>query len=167
MKTIIALFITALAGYVLPAKGIVPVQDATEHSWNAYSYWSYPWGKSGVHKGIDIFAPKGALALASTAGIVIYSGHLQQGGNVIAILGPKWRIQYYAHLEGQTTHFLHWVSKGQQIGYVGDSGNAKGKPSHLHYSVLRLIPDFTDFTMEPQGWKRMFYMNPAHTFKLS
>ncbi len=167
MKTIIFLLTIILAGSFLPAKAIVPVQDATEHSWNEYSYWSYPWGKSGVHKGIDIFAPKGVPALASTSGIVIYSGSLQRGGNVIAILGPKWRIQYYAHLTTQNTHFLEWVSQGERIGYVGNTGNAKEKPLHLHYSVLRLIPSIADMTLEPQGWKRMFYMNPAHTFQNS
>jgi peptidoglycan LD-endopeptidase LytH len=46
------------------------------------------------------------------------------------------------------------------MGEVGDSGNAIGKPAHLHYSILTLIPNPAEITLEQQGWKRMFYINP-------
>ncbi|MGI9339646.1 MAG: M23 family metallopeptidase, partial [Psychrobacter sp.] len=28
-----------------------------------------------------------------------------------------------------------WVEVGDTIGYVGDSGNAKGTPPHVHYGI--------------------------------
>jgi murein DD-endopeptidase MepM/ murein hydrolase activator NlpD len=61
-------------------------------------------------------------------------------------------------------HFLDWVSLGEVIGRVGTTGNATDKPAHLHFSVMTLIPNPAEITTETQGWKRMFYVNPAHTF---
>jgi peptidoglycan LD-endopeptidase LytH len=164
MKKITILIIVIIAGYLFPAEAIIPVRNATKQDWNTNSYWYYPWGKSGVHKGIDIFAKKGTPAIASTSGIVIFKGQLSSGGNAVAILGPKWRVQYYAHLKNYHVHLLEWVKRGEQIGHVGDTGNAQGKSPHLHYSVLRLLPDVGEITLEKQGWKRMFYINPAQTF---
>ena len=151
-------------GLLLPAQGVVPVQNATNKDWNPYSYWYFPWGKSGVHKGIDIFAKAGTPVLASAAGIVLFKGNIKLGGNVVAILGPKWRLYYYAHLQKTDVHFLDWVSPGEVIGRVGTTGNATGKSAHLHFSVMTLIPNPAEITTETQGWKRMFYMNPARTF---
>ena len=161
MKKISLLILAVIiTGAFLPSKHVIPVQGATSQDWDKHSYWFYPWGTSGVHKGIDIFAKKGTPILASTAGIVIFKGSLKHGGNVIAILGAKWRIHYYAHLKSQDVHTLEWVTLGEKIGKVGDTGNAAGKPAHLHYSVLSLIPNPVEITLEHQGWKRMFYANP-------
>jgi murein DD-endopeptidase MepM/ murein hydrolase activator NlpD len=164
-KRTLFIFTCILAlGLLLPAHGVVPVQNATNKDWNPYSYWYFPWGKSGVHKGIDIFAKAGTPVLASAAGIVLFKGNIKLGGNVVAVLGPKWRLYYYAHLQKTDVHFLDWVSLGEVIGRVGTTGNATGKPAHLHFSVMTLIPNPAEITTETQGWKRMFYMNPARTF---
>jgi peptidoglycan LD-endopeptidase LytH len=162
-KFIIFAFILAL-GLILPGRGLVPVQNATIKDWNPYSYWYFPWGLSGVHKGIDIFAKVGTPVLASTTGIVLFKGNIKLGGNVVAVLGPKWRIQYYAHLQNADVHFLEWVCQGEAIGRVGTTGNAVGKPAHLHFSVMSLIPNPAEITTETLGWQRMFYMHPARTF---
>jgi murein DD-endopeptidase MepM/ murein hydrolase activator NlpD len=164
-KRTLFIFTCILAlGLLLPARGVVPVQNATNKDWNPYSYWYFPWGKSGVHKGIDIFAKAGTPVLASTAGFVLFKGNIKLGGNVVAVLGPKWRLYYYAHLQKTDVHFLDWVSLGEVIGRVGTTGNATDKPAHLHFSVMTLIPNPAEITTETQGWKRMFYVNPAHTF---
>jgi len=73
---------------------------------------------------------------------VLVSSKINKGGNIILILGPKWRVHYYAHLDELTTSHFSLVSKKIQIGTVGDSGNAKGKPPHLHYSIATIIPYF-------------------------
>jgi hypothetical protein len=44
---------------------------------------------------------------------------------------------------------------------VGDSGNAKGKPTHLHYSIVTLVPHPWRIDGSPQGWKKMFYLDPT------
>ena len=36
--------------------------------------------------------------------------------------------------------FGQWVSRGQKVGEVGNTGNAIGRPTHLHYSIMSLIP---------------------------
>lgn len=117
-----------------------------------------------MHKGIDIFAKNDTPVVAATSGFVLYSGTLAKGGNVIATLGPKWRIYYYAHLSAISDNATGWVTQGTAIGKVGDTGNAKGKPAHLHYSVLSLFPYVWNITTETQGWKKAFYLDPARSF---
>jgi peptidoglycan LD-endopeptidase LytH len=161
LKTL-KMFIVILAlGLLLPGRGAVPVENATAKDWNANSFWFSPWGKSGVHKGIDIFAAKGMRVISSSYGLVIFTGNIKLGGNVVAVLGPKWRIYYYAHLNSINAKTFDFAGKGDIIGSVGDSGNAKGKPPHLHYSVVSLVPYPWRFSRETQGWKKMFFMNPA------
>jgi peptidoglycan LD-endopeptidase LytH len=164
-KLLIAFTVILAFGLLLPGRGAVPVQNASQKDWNANSFWYSPWGKSGVHKGIDIFAPKGARVISSSYGLVIYTGNIAMGGNVVAILGPKWRIYYYAHLNSINAKMYDFAGRGDIIGSVGDSGNAKGKPPHLHYSVMSLIPYPWRFTTGWQGWKRMFFMNPSDGFE--
>ncbi len=152
--------VITLFGLLLPAQGVVPVQGATTRDWNPHSLWHHPWGKSGVHKGVDIFAPKGTPVLSNGTGLVLFKGELALGGNVVAVLGAKWRIHYYAHLKQSNAKWFEWVSSGERIGQVGDSGNAAGKPPHLHYSIITLVPYPWRISLQPQGWKRMFYLNP-------
>ena len=147
-------------GFILPQELTNPVENADEKSYNAKSFWYYPWGKSGTHKGVDIFAKEGTTVNSSTGGLVIFRGEIKIGGKVVLILGPKWRLHYYAHLKDIDTRILSWTSKGERIGTVGTTGNAKGKPPHLHYSIATLIPYPWRIDLEKQGWKKMFYLNP-------
>lgn len=149
-----------LAGLLLPERAIVPVQDAGTQDWNARSFWYEPWGVSGVHKGIDIFAPEERPVLAPVSGLVVFRGQLGIGGNVVVVLGPKWRLHYFAHLRTSQVGVLSFVSKRQRIGEVGTSGNAAGKPPHLHYAIVSLFPRPWRFSTATQGWKRMFFVNP-------
>ncbi|WP_102125533.1 M23 family metallopeptidase [Deinococcus planocerae] len=88
------------------------------------------------HEGVDIFAPRGTPIRATTRGVVLGVGENRLGGRTVMILGPGGQRHYYAHLdryadlrEGQ------WVEAGDVVGYVGDSGNARGTPPHLHYGI--------------------------------
>lgn len=163
-KLSILFFIAIIVGCNIKPKGIIPVKDATPQDWNHHSFWYSPWGKSGVHKGIDIFAKRGKPVLSSIGGLVVFTGNIDMGGKVVAVLSPQWQLHYYAHLQDIDTATLSWASQGEEIGKVGDTGNAAGKPPHLHYSVVSLIPHPTNITTELQGWKRMFYMNPQDHF---
>jgi murein DD-endopeptidase MepM/ murein hydrolase activator NlpD len=151
-------------GLLIAERGVIPVQNSTDKNWNKQSFWYSPWGKSGVHKGIDIFAKKDTPVLSSTTGLVVFTGNISMGGNVVAVLGPKWHIHYYAHLAKINSKTLSLVPRGEVIGAVGDTGNALGKPPHLHYSVVSLIPYPWRYSNKIQGWKKMFFMNPVENF---
>lgn len=153
-----------LIGYLLPENGVLPVQGATVADWDPASFWYEPWGVSGVHKGIDIFAARGTPSVAAVAGIVTYAGTLSLGGNVVLILGPRWRLHYYAHMETISVQPGQAVRRGQPLGTVGDSGNARGKPPHLHYAIRTPFPIPWLFKSGTQGWKRMFYLDPVSRF---
>ena len=147
-------------GLVLPSNTINPVLGATSNDWNHETFWYEPWGASGVHKGIDIFGAKGTQVVAPASGVTIFTGNLSLGGNVIAILGTKWRIHYLAHLNSIDTGKFSIVESGDEIGTLGDSGNAFGKQPHVHYSIVSLVPYPWLASMETQGWKKMFFLDP-------
>jgi len=147
-------------GMAIPQRFSMPVQGAKRRSYNQESFWYYPWGKSVTHKGVDIFEKIGTPILSSTAGLVLYSGEFGIGGCVVVVLGPKWRLHYYAHLKESNCHALQFLSRGEMLGKLGDSGNAKGKPPHLHYSIFSLIPHIGLIDNSMQGWKKMFILNP-------
>ncbi len=149
------------AGLVLPAKMSIPVFGTTTKDWNPKSFWYEPWGASGVHKGIDIFAPKGSKIVAAAPGLVLFAGEIDRGGTVALVLGAKWRLHYYAHLDSLTTQAGSWLARGEQVGTVGTTGNAAGKPAHLHFSVVTPIPYPWLLSTAKQGWKRMFYLDPG------
>lgn len=150
-----------VSGFLLPEKMVIPVKGATRKDWHPKTFWYEPWGKSGVHKGMDIFAVKGKPVVAATCGIVIFQGKWDRGGKVVLILGPKWRVHYYAHLDAILVQMGSPVSAGKEIGRVGNTGNAKTTPSHLHYSIVTLFPYFQRLDNSTQGWKKIFYLDPV------
>lgn len=154
-------FVIILIGFLLPQPIIIPVQGATTKDWDDHSFWAYPWGSSITHKGIDIFKERGTPVVAATYGIVVYTHEGGKGGKSVMVLGPKWRFHYYAHLDAIDVFPLEPLKVGAKIGTVGDTGNAKGKPPHLHYAITSPVPYFhLRDTVAVQGWKKMFYLDP-------
>jgi murein DD-endopeptidase MepM/ murein hydrolase activator NlpD len=166
-KAAILLITIAAGGFSLAETRCLPVAGARPADWNPHSFWHYPWGRSIVHKGIDIFAREGAPALAATGGLTLYAGEVARGGRVVLLLGPKWRLHYYAHLQRVDVGTWRLVRSGEGIGTVGSTGNAHGKPPHLHYSIMSLLPVPSNYGFGmPLGWLRMFYIDP-HDFLIS
>jgi peptidoglycan LD-endopeptidase LytH len=161
IKVFLAALLIAIVGFLLPERFRIPVQHAGPKDWNPQSFWYYPWGRSGVHKGVDIFAKKGTATLAAVDSLVIYAGEIDMGGKVVLALGPRWKLHYYAHLDRIDVSALDWLSSGEPLGQVGDSGNAKGKPPHLHYSILRVLPLPWKMDQSIQGYKKAFYQDPT------
>jgi peptidoglycan LD-endopeptidase LytH len=90
------------------------------------------------HEGIDIFAPKGTPVVSTTRGIVTRVGMNRLGGQIVGVLGPGLEWHYYAHLDRfGTLRQGDIVQAGDVLGYVGNTGNARGTPSHLHYGIYR------------------------------
>ena len=97
----------------------------------ANSYWT----SGGTHGGApaaDIFAELGSPILAPVGGTMrAFSAPL--GGNAAILHGDDGRFYYFAHAHGPMTSGR--VQPGQQIGQVGQSGNARGTDPHLHYAI--------------------------------
>lgn len=60
-------------------------------------------GSSVTLKGVDIFAKEETKLVSATHGIILAKGNISKGGNFVLILGPKWRLYYYAHLKKSST----------------------------------------------------------------
>ncbi len=157
----LALIILAIVGLILPQPFVMPVEGAARSSYDPSSFWHYPWGRSVTHKGVDIFARLGTTVRSAVPGFVLYTGPSAIGGNVVLVIGPKWRLHYYAHLDSTTTHSGSWLSLGERLGTVGDTGNAKGKPPHLHYTIRSLLPRPWLNSAGPHGWRRMWFVDPT------
>lgn len=160
-KLSIALLILFMIGCAIPHKMVNPVIGATNASWNKKSFWYYPWGVSGTHKGIDIFAKRGSIVIAPQDGFIVKNGTHELGGNVVLLMGPLFRFHYFAHMDSINENLGLYVVKGDTIGTVGDTGNAKGKPPHLHYQIFTPIPYLWRWSSEEQGWKKIFYLDPG------
>ena len=154
------IFFFLIIGLIIPQQLCMPVEGASNSDYNPKTFWYYPWGKSITHKGVDIFAKKGTLVHSSTLGIVMYAGTMGRGGKCVITLGPKWRLHYYAHLDEIKTKVFSFVSKKTLIGTVGNTGNAKGTPPHLHYAIATVLPYPWRIDNNRQGYLKMFYLNP-------
>jgi hypothetical protein len=88
------------------------------------------------HEGIDIFAPKLTPAIAGAAGVVTGVREGGLGGKTVWLrVDDKNTFLYYAHLDKQLVQEGQRVNKGEVVGLVGNTGNAKHTPSHLHFGV--------------------------------
>jgi murein DD-endopeptidase MepM/ murein hydrolase activator NlpD len=114
---------------------LMPVQGVTVG--RVADTWHARRARTRKHEGQDIFASKGTRVLSATEGVVVRVGQNRLGGNIVAVLGAAGRYYYYAHLDryadGLETGQL--VEAGQLLGHVGNSGNARGTPPHLHFGV--------------------------------
>lgn len=116
----------------------VPVQGV-DPSW-LENTWGAPRSEGRRHEGVDIFGKRGTRILSTTEGIVTKVGDNRLGGRSVSVMGPGGWFHYYTHLEGYGD-VKPWqrIKAGHFIGTVGDSGNAKGTPPHLHYGIYNLI----------------------------
>jgi murein DD-endopeptidase MepM/ murein hydrolase activator NlpD len=89
-----------------------------------------------THEGIDIFAPRGTPVLAAEAGVATWVGENRLGGTVIMIRDrERGEGHYYAHLDAQLVREGEPVARGDTIGLVGNTGNARTTPPHLHFGI--------------------------------
>ncbi|HEV2903091.1 MAG TPA: M23 family metallopeptidase, partial [Gaiellaceae bacterium] len=108
----------------------------------------------GRHEGIDIMAPRKALALAAEAGRVKYHFGSSRAGCMLYLHGSSGTTYLYVHLnndlgmtndnQGSCKPGVSFapglksgmrVAAGEPIGFVGDSGDANGIEPHLHFEM--------------------------------
>jgi peptidoglycan LD-endopeptidase LytH len=93
-------------------------------------------GGSRDHQGVDIFAPRGTPVLAAADGWVTGATENRLGGKVVWVWNPaSGEALYYAHLDRQEVSPGARVRAGDVIGRVGNTGNARGTPPHLHFGI--------------------------------
>ncbi|RZK58903.1 MAG: M23 family metallopeptidase [Pedobacter sp.] len=147
---------------------LIPVMGANENNWDSKSYWHSPWGKSKVHKGIDIFALRKTQIVSPINGFILSAGYSENGGNYLYVIDTKLRTYYFAHLNKQEKSSFSFIKKGQRVGLVGNSGNAIGSPPHLHFSIFSIFPIIKNYNNKEQlGWMKMFYLDPVKSFKIN
>lgn len=94
------------------------------------------------HEGIDIYVQRLTPVLAVAAGRAMPRGDAL-GGNTVWLNTPGTSY-YYAHLDRVAVRDGQPVKAGDVLGYVGNTGNARNVPSHLHFGVYRWGKDPID-----------------------
>lgn len=123
---------------VLAAQGVISVPPGvTKGGWTwpargpVTSGYGYRWGR--LHAGIDVGAPTGAPIYAAKGGVVSFAGTMGGYGNIIVIDHGDGMTTRYAHQSQLGASVGQAVRSGDQIGYVGNTGNSTGP--HLHFEV--------------------------------
>jgi hypothetical protein len=100
--------------------------------------WYFPrWGPGfRFHLGTDVFADHGTPLRSPVDGKVT-SGSSSLGGLYVKVFQPDGTYFYMAHLSGLAEGFQNGmaVKTGDIVGYVGNSGNARTTPPHLHLGI--------------------------------
>lgn len=98
--------------------------------------WGYPRPGGRSHEGTDIFETRGTPVRSVGNGTVKEVRYTDTGlgGLYVSIWVSPSEHWYYAHLDSIVGGLAPGVpvSDGQQIGTVGNSGNARTTPPHLH-----------------------------------
>ncbi len=88
------------------------------------------------HEGVDIFAPQGTAVLSATSGMVTRVSDGGIGGRVVWVWDTGRGLHlYYAHLHEQLVARGTRVRRGDVLGTVGNTGNARTTPPHLHFGI--------------------------------
>lgn len=88
------------------------------------------------HEGIDIFGAFRTPLLAAADGNITSVTENRLGGKVV-FMRPKGKdfVLYYAHLDSQMVRSGQRVRSGDTIGLMGNTGNARTTPPHLHFGI--------------------------------
>lgn len=110
------------------------------------------------HHGVDIFAPRGTPVIAVAEGLVTRVQVTPRGGKVVWVRDAKRGLSlYYAHLDSQLVASGDRLRLGDTLGLVGNSGNARSTPPHLHFGIYRRGQG----PMDPLPWIRESRRTPA------
>lgn len=99
--------------------------------------WGFARSGGRSHEGTDVMAARGVNVYAFTNGTISDLSSNGLGGITLHISGDDGHRYYYAHLQGYADTITSGtrVNAGDLVGYNGDSGNARGGPTHVHFEV--------------------------------
>lgn len=121
-----------LASMLIPVVGVSP--DELRNTYGAPRD-----GGRRRHRGIDIMAPRGTKVVAVADGEISYVGTQSKAGRSVWLVTEGGVSFFYAHLDRWANGLREGkkVTKGETIGYVGNSGNARRSSPHLHFAIHR------------------------------
>ncbi|HBM59963.1 MAG TPA: peptidase M23 [Citreicella sp.] len=105
----------------------VPLKDAFRFT----SGFGRRWGR--MHEGTDFAAPHGTSIYSTADGVVTFAGWMSGYGRLVKIQHEFGIETRYAHMSKITVKVGERVSRGQQVGAMGNTGRSTG--THLHYEV--------------------------------
>ena len=128
----------------------------------------------GWHHGDDIFAPLGQPVVAVANGKVYSVGWNKVGGWRLWVRDAQGNRFYYAHLSGYTKYGRNGtrVKAGQQLGFIGNTGDAITTAHHLHFEIhpARLLylhyAGAVDPTTYLNQWRRILRVTPLRPIPL-
>ena len=123
--------LTITAGPALAYPIIAPGKDHIRSLWGTDRD-----GGARKHEGIDIFAARRTPVVAAAHGRVTRVDETSIGGKVIWVrVKDRNYTLYYAHLDSQLVNDGQTVKSGDTLGLVGNTGNARTTPPHLHFGI--------------------------------
>ena len=88
------------------------------------------------HHGVDVFTKRHTPVIAPSKAFVRRVSESDIGGLNIWLHDQKRGLHlYFAHLQTQEVKKNTYVEPGQRIGTVGNTGNARRTPPHLHFGI--------------------------------
>ena len=115
------------SGVIAGGDWVCPVQGPRSFS----NDWGQPRSGGRRHQGTDILSPRGTPVVASVGGTVRHHNS-SLGGLSYYLSGDDGNTYFGTHLSGYAASGR--VSAGTVVGYVGDTGNARGT-NHLHFEI--------------------------------
>jgi murein DD-endopeptidase MepM/ murein hydrolase activator NlpD len=142
-----------------PERFVFPVYGPASYT----DTFEAPRAGTGWHHGEDIFAPLGAPVLAVTDGTVFSVGWNDLGGYRLWLVDRQGNQFYYAHLSAFAPLAVNGreVKAGDVLGFVGNTGQARTTPPHLHFEIhpVGLLPFGYDGVVNPYeyltAWRRL------------
>ena len=87
------------------------------------------------HQGTDIFGTRGGRVFAIVSGTVEWTQNGAMSGLFLSLRGDDGNTYWYLHLQDFVARAGQRVSAGELIAHNGDSGNARGTGTHIHFEV--------------------------------
>lgn len=132
----------------------------------------------GIHNGVDLRAPGGTSVYSIANGVVHSVSSEPKGGNVIAINHGNNLKSIYRHMGMIYVRPGQEVDKEIVIGTVGDTGNAKNTPPHVHFEIKEngqyvdpkkyiYVPPYTGLQPGERSWLSTEHKQNARNFKVN
>lgn len=120
---------------------VLPTTGFNISTWfgEAGPYWS-----SGYHTGVDFATAYGTPAVAVSNAVVVQTGWDGPYGNQVRLQLDNGDEVWYNHLSSIDVVTGQQVVKGQQVGRVGETGNAYGAHLHFEYRLASNLHDGVD-----------------------